>query len=97
MPLVFLVSDACYVENVPSEIHSVLSTLVTNLYCNLFLHFPLTDRAECGELEQCFTHSAPWREQIEMWMCRESSVIFDIDLFGSGLFHTSRLCNAAPG
>lgn len=68
MPLVFLVSNTHLVENVPSKKHSVLSTLVTNLYCNLVLDFPLTDRAEHGELEQRFTCSVPLREHTEVWM-----------------------------
>jgi len=96
MPLVFLVSDTCCGEHVQSEIHSVLSTAVTNLCHKWFLDFPLTDTAEHGELELRFTHSVPWREQIAMRMRQESFVVFDIDLFGSGLFCTSCLCNAAP-
>lgn len=97
MPLFFLVSNIHLVENVPSKKPSVLSTLVTNLYCNLVLDFPLADRAEHGQLEQCFTRSVPWREHIEMRMHRESSVIFDNNLFGGGLFCASCLCDAAPG
>lgn len=71
----FLVSDTCYVDNVPSEIHSVLSTPVTNLYCNLVLDFPHR-QGRVRELEQCFTCSVPQRDQIQMQMCQESCGIW---------------------